>query len=219
MKKIAVIGVTGYVGTAVVKELAERGHQVVAFARNVEKVEQTKNVQAVAFDVENANFAEQLKGVDAVISAFNPGWTNPNIGADFTRGANAIIEAAKIAEVPYLLVVGGAGSLYVAPNLQVIDTPDFPKEIYDGANAARHLLNDLRERRDINWAFVSPPAMLGVTGGYSEERTGSYRLGSEELLMNDGIPAGISVADFAIAVVDDIEQKAHLFQRFTVSEK
>ena len=113
MKKIAVIGATGYVGTAVVKELAERGHQVVAFARNVEKVEQTKNVQAVAFDVENANFAEQLKGVDAVISAFNPGWTNPNIGADFTRGANAIIEAAKIAEVPYLLVVGGAGSLYV----------------------------------------------------------------------------------------------------------
>ncbi|MDY2947759.1 NAD(P)-dependent oxidoreductase [Mannheimia varigena] len=219
MKKIAVIGATGYVGTAVVKELAERGHQVVAFARNVEKVEQTKNVQAVAFDVENANFAKQLKGVDAVISAFNPGWTNPNIGADFTRGANAIIEAAKIAEVPYLLVVGGAGSLYVAPNLQVIDTPDFPKEIYDGANAARHLLNDLRERRDVNWAFVSPPAMLGVTGGYSEERTGSYRLGSEELLMNDGIPAGISVADFAIAVVDDIEQKAHLFQRFTVSEK
>lgn len=219
MKKIAVIGATGYVGTAVVKELAERGHQVVAFARNVEKVEQTKNVQAVAFDVENANFAKQLKGVDAVISAFNPGWTNPNIGADFTRGANAIIEAAKIAEVPYLLVVGGAGSLYVAPTLQVIDTPDFPKEIYDGANAARHLLNDLRERRDVNWAFVSPPAMLGVTGGYSEERTGSYRLGSEELLMNDGIPAGISVADFAIAVVDDIEQKAHLFQRFTVSEK
>ena len=219
MKKIAVIGATGYVGTAVVKELAERGHQVVAFARNVEKVEQTKNVQAVAFDVENANFAEQLKGVDAVISAFNPGWTNPNIGADFTRGANAIIEAAKIAEVPYLLVVGGAGSLYVAPNLQVIDTPDFPKEIYDGANAARHLLNDLRERRDVNWAFVSLPAMLGVTGGYSEECTGSYRLGSEELLMNDGIPAGISVADFAIAVVDDIEQKAHLFQRFTVSEK
>ena len=219
MKKIAVIGATGYVGTAVVKELAERGHQVVACARNVEKVEQTKNVQAVAFDVENANFAEQLKGVDAVISAFNPGWTNPNIGADFTRGANAIIEAAKIAEVQYLLVIGGAGSLYVAPNLQVIDTPDFPKEIYDGANAARHLLNDLRERRDVNWAFVSPPAMLGVTGGYSEERTGSYRLGSEELLMNGDVPAGISVADFAIAVVDDIEQKAHLFQRFTVSEK
>ncbi|AHG72389.1 3-beta hydroxysteroid dehydrogenase/isomerase [Mannheimia sp. USDA-ARS-USMARC-1261] len=219
MKKIAVIGATGYVGSAVVKELAERGHQVVAFARNVENVAKADNVQAVAFDVENANFAEQLKGVDAVISAFNPGWTNPNIGVDFTRGAKAIVEAAKSAEVPYLLVVGGAGSLYVAPNLQVIDTPDFPKEIYDGANAARNLLNDLRDRRDLNWAFISPPACLGADGDFSEERLGSYRLGGEELLMNGDIPAGISVADLAIAIADDVEQKAHLFQRFTVAAK
>lgn len=219
MKKIAVIGATGYVGSAVVKELAERGHQVVAFARNVDKVAKADNVQAVAFDVENANFAEQLKGVDAVISAFNPGWTNPNIGVDFTRGAKAIVEAAKSAEVQYLLVVGGAGSLYVAPNLQVIDTPDFPKEIYDGANAARNLLNDLRDRRDLNWAFISPPACLGADGGFSEERLGSYRLGGEELLMNGDIPAGISVADLAIAIADDVEQKAHLFQRFTVAAK
>ncbi|MDD0824045.1 NAD(P)H-binding protein [Mannheimia sp. AT1] len=219
MKKIAVIGATGYVGSAVVKELAERGHQVVGFARNVDKVLKADNVQAVAFDVENAKFAEQLVGFDAVISAFNPGWTNPNIGADFTRGANAILEAAKSASVPYLLVVGGAGSLYVAPDLQVIDTPDFPKEIYDGANAARHLLNDLRDRRDVNWAFISPPANLGEDSGFSEERLGAYRLGGEELLMNGDEPAGISVADLAIAIADDVEQKAHLFQRFTVAAK
>lgn len=219
MKKIAVIGATGYVGSAVVKELAERGHQVVGFARNVDKVLKTDNVQAVAFDVENAKFAEQLVGFDAVVSAFNPGWENPNIAADFTRGANAILEAAKSASVPYLLVVGGAGSLYVAPDLQVIDTPDFPKEIYDGANAARHLLNDLRDRRDVNWAFISPPASLGADGGFSEERLGDYRLGGEELLMNGDEPAGISVADLAIAIADDVEQKAHLFQRFTVAAK
>ena len=216
-QKIAVIGATGYVGQAVVAELVGRGHQVTAFARHTDKVMQSDKVQAVAFDVNSANFAEQLTGFDAVISAFNPGWTNPNIGADFTRGANAIVAAAKTAQVPYLLMVGGAGSLYVAPDLQVIDTPDFPKEIYDGANAARHLLNDLRDRRDVNWAFISPPARLGADGGFSEERLGAYRLGGEELLMDGEIPAGISVADLAVAIADDAEQKAHLHQRFTVA--
>lgn len=219
MKKIAVIGATGYVGSAVVKELAERGHQVIAFARHTEKVMNAENIQAVAMNVEDVQFAEQLKGLDAAVSAFNPGWANPNIGVDFTRGANAIVEAAKSAQVPYLLVVGGAGSLYITPDLQVIDTPDFLKEIYDGANAARHLLNDLRERRDVNWAFISPPARLGISGDYSETRTGAYRLGKEELLMNGDVPAGISVADLAIAIADDVENKAHLFQRFTVAEK
>ncbi len=219
MKKIAVIGATGYVGAAVVKELAERGHQVVGFARNVDKVWQAENVQAVGFDVNASNFADQLQGFDAVVSAFNPGWNNPNIGADFTRGANAIVEAAKAAQVPYLLIIGGAGSLYVAPDVQVIDTPDFPKEIYDGANAARHLLNDLRERRDVNWAFVSPPAALGADGGFSEERLGEYRLGAEELLMAGDEPAGILVADLAVAIADDAKNKAHLFQRFTVAAK
>ena len=152
MKKIAVIGATGYVGSAVVAELANRGHQVTAFARNTDKVAKADNVQAVSFDVNVADFAEQLKGFDAVVSAFNPGWTNPNIAEDFTRGANAITEAAKAAQVPYLLIVGGAGSLYVAPNVQLIDTDAFPKEIFAGANAARNLLNDLRDRRDVNWA-------------------------------------------------------------------
>ncbi|WP_373746966.1 NAD(P)-dependent oxidoreductase [Neisseria dentiae] len=216
--KIAVIGATGYVGNAVVQELAARGHEVTAFARNTGKVFQAPNVDAVAADVTAADFAGRLKGFDAVVSAFNPGWSNPNIGADFTRGANAIVEAAKAAQVPYLLVVGGAGSLYVAPGLQVIDTPDFPKEIYDGANAARNLLAELLPRRDVNWAFVSPPARLGADGGFSEERTGRYRLGKDDLLMESSeVPAGISVADLAVAIADDAEQKAHLHQRFTVA--
>ena len=206
--KIAVIGATGYVGNAVVQELAGRGHEVTAFARNTDKVFQAQNVAAVSADVNAADFADKLAGFDAVVSAFNPGWTNPNIGADFTRGANSIVEAAKAAQVPYLLVVGGAGSLYVAPGLQVIDTPDFPKEIFDGANAAR---------RDVNWSFVSPPARLGADGGFSEDKTGKYRLGKDDLLMDGEIPAGISVADLAVAIADDVENKAHLFERFTVA--
>lgn len=215
--KIAVIGATGYVGRAVVAELAARGHQVVALARQVEQVAAAENVSAVAADIHSADFVQQLQGVDGVVSAFNAGWSNPNIGADYTRGAAAIVAAAKAAQVPYLLVVGGAGSLYVAPDLQVIDTPDFPREIYDGANAARHLLADLKQRDDVNWAFVSPPARLGADGGFSEERTGTYRLGKDDLLMDGELPAGISVADLAIAIADDVEQRTHLHQRFTVA--
>ena len=213
--KFAVIGATGYVGNAVVQELAARGHDVTAFARNTGKVFAAPNVRAVAADVTAAGFAEQLAGFDAVVSAFNPGWTNPDIGRDFRDGYAAILAAAKSAGVPYLLIVGGAGSLYIAPGVQVIDTPDFPKEIYDGANAARDLLTELRGRNDLNWAFISPPICLGADGGHSEDRTGKYRLGADDALMD--APAGISVADLAIAIADDVAQKAHLHQRFTVA--
>lgn len=214
---LAVIGATGYVGDAVVRELAARGHNITAFARNPAKVLAAANVRAVAADVTAADFAAQLAGFDAVVSAFNPGWTNPHIARDFRAGYAAILAAAKAAQVPYLLAVGGAGSLYVAPGVQLIDTPAFPQEIYDGANAARELLRDLQARDDLNWSFISPPARLGAEAGFSEERTGKYRLGQDDLLMDGDAPAGISVADLAVAIADDVEQKAHLRQRFTVA--
>ena len=214
---LAVIGATGYVGDAVVRELAARGHNITAFARNPAKVLAAANVRAVAADVTAADFAAQLAGFNAVVSAFNPGWTNPHIARDFRAGYAAILAAAKAAQVPYLLAVGGAGSLYVAPGVQLIDTPAFPQEIYDGANAARELLRDLQARDDLNWSLISPPARLGAEAGFSEERTGKYRLGQDDLLMDGDAPAGISVADLAVAIADDVEQKAHLRQRFTVA--
>ncbi|WP_425432018.1 NAD(P)-dependent oxidoreductase [Kingella negevensis] len=113
---------------------------------------------------------------------------------------------------------GGSGSLNVAPNLQLVDTPDFPEDVYPAADALRALLNDLRPRRDINWAFLSPAAMFAVNP-VKFERTGKYRIGQDDVLMTAaGEPADISIADLACAIADDVEQKAHLFQRFTVAD-
>lgn len=218
MKKFAVIGATGLVGNAVVQELASRGHHVTAFARNTEKVQKAENIQSVEIDVNAPDFAEKLSGFDAVVNAFNAGWENPNLANDLKTGHANILNASKTANVPYLLVVGGAGSLNVAPNLQLVDTPDFPAEVYPAANAVRELLNELRQRKDINWAFLSPAAMFAVNP-VSFEKTGAYRVGADDVLLNaDGSPADISVADLAVAIADDVEQKAHLHQRFTVAQ-
>lgn len=215
--KIAVIGATGLVGNATVQELASRGHEVVGFARNVENVFKAENVQAVQADVNAEDFAEKLAGFDAVVSAFNGGWANPNLAEDTERGSASILNAAKVANVPYLLVIGGAGSLYVAPDLQLVDTPNFPPEVFPAANVVRNLLTELKGRRDINWAFLSPAAMFAVNP-LSFEKTGKYRLGKDDVLLNgDGSPADISVPDLAVAIADDVEQKAHLFSRFTVA--
>ena len=215
--KIAVIGATGLVGNAAVLELAARGHQVTAFARNVAKVAQSPNVTAVAADVNAPDFAGKLAGFDAVVSAFNAGWGNPNLAQDVKTGYDNLLAAFKAAQLPYYLIIGGAGSLNVAPNLQLVDTPDFPADVYPAADAMRVLMDDLRPRRDINWAFLSPAAMFAVAP-VSFEAKGAYRIGQDDALLNaDGSPADITVPDLAAAIADDVEQKAHLFQRFTVA--
>ena len=215
--KIAVIGATGLVGNATVLELAARGHQVTAFARNVAKVAQHPNVTAVAADVNAPDFASKLAGLDAVVSAFNAGWDNPNLAQDVKTGYDNLLAAFKAAQLPYYLIIGGAGSLNVAPNVQLVDTPDFPADVYPAANALRVLLDDLRPRRDINWAFLSPAAMFAVAPVRLEPK-GAYRIGQDDVLLNaDGSPADITLPDLAAAIADDVEQKAHLFQRFTVA--
>ncbi len=214
---IGVIGATGYVGHAVVNELSTRGHRVSAFARHAQETFSDPLIEAVDVDVHAADFGEKLKELDAVVSAFSPGWSNPHFARDFTAAYHAILVAVQAADVPYLLIVGGAGSLYVAPEVELVDTADFPAELYAAANAERRLYHILRERRDINWAFLAPPARFGEDRNAREPRTGRYRLGDNNLLFDGDIPAGIALADLAVAIADDVEQKAHLHRQFTVA--
>ena len=215
--KIALIGATGFVGAPLVAELLQRGHQVTALARNPAKLAPQANLAAKALDVNDADaVAAAVKGHDAVISAFNPGWDEPDLYAKFMRGHDAIVAGVEQSGVKRFLVVGGAGSLFVAPGVQMVDTPEFashvPPNIIPGAKAARDALTTLRGNASLDWTFLSPPAMLAPG-----ERTGKYRVGGEDLLMAGPAPAGISTADMAVAIADEIETPRHVRARFTVA--
>ncbi len=215
--KIALIGATGFVGTAVTAELLQRGHDVTALVRNPAKLATAPKLTAKALDANDADaVAAAVRGHDAVISAFNPGWDAPDLYAQFMKGSAAIDAGVAQSGVKRLLVVGGAGSLFVAPGVQMVDTPEFashvPANIIPGAKAARDALTALRGNTALEWTFLSPPALLAPG-----ERTGKYHVGGEDLLMAGAAPAGISVADLAVAIVDEIESPRHVRARFTVA--
>ena len=215
--KIALIGGTGFVGSAVLTELSQRGHQVSALARDTTKYRTTPGVTPVGADATDAAQVERaVVGADAVISAYNPGWQSPELYERFMAGTRATIAGVKRSGVKRLLVVGGAGSLFVAPGVQLMDTPEFksmvPPEILPGVQGAREALELIRAETSLDWTFLSPPAKLAPG-----ERTGKFRVGGDNLLMNGAEPAGISVADLAVAIVDEIERPAHIRQRFTVA--
>lgn len=209
--KIALIGATGFVGSAILNELAGRKHEITAIARTPKD---TANATWVAADIFNVEaLAEILKGHDTIINAYNPGWTNPNIYDDFLAGSKAIQEAVKKSGVKRFITIGGAGSLYVAPDLQAVDTPDFPKEIYPGANAARNYLNIIKEEKDLDWAFFSPA--FEMHAGTKTGRTGKYRLGLENPVFNDEQRSILSVEDLAVVIADEVETPKHHQVRFT----
>lgn len=210
---IALIGATGFVGSALLNELLQRGHRVTALARNPGKIAPREGLTVVQADATDAaQVAQAVRGTDAVASAYNPGWTHADLHDEFLRGSRAISDGTKAGGVARLLVVGGAGSLYVAPGVQLVDTPQFPAEWKAGALAAREALNLLRKESSLQWTFVSPPILLEPG-----ERTGSYRLGTESPLMNGDQPGRISVTDLAVAIVDELEAPRHVQQRFTVA--
>ncbi len=213
--KIAIIGATGFVGSSLVKEAANRGLTVGAIARNTDKIENNE-VAKIAIDVNNEKeLADKLKGYDVVVSAFNAGWTNPDIYNDFLAGSKAIQQAVKDAGVKRLIVIGGAGSLYVADNVQAVDTPDFPAAFKSGATAARDYLNILRDEKDLDWVFFSPAFEMhpGITTG----RTGKYRLGKDHPIFDDNNASKLSVEDLAVAILDEVENPKHHQERFTAA--
>jgi putative NADH-flavin reductase len=213
--KIALIGATGFVGSNILNELARRNHEITAIARN-SKAEELPNVTFVKTDIFNIEeLSEVVKNHDVVVSAFNPGWTNPNIYEDFISGSKAIVEGVKKSGVTRFITIGGAGSLFVAPNLQAVDTPDFPKEIYPGASAARDFLNLIKEEKELDWAFFSPVFEMhqGITTG----RTGKYRLGLENPVFDENQRSILSGEDLAVVIADEVEHPKHHQIRFTAA--
>jgi uncharacterized protein len=210
--KIALIGATGFVGSAVLQEALNRGHEVTAIVRHPEKLQSQMKLHAQKGDVRNEDeVARLVAGHDAVISAFNPGWINSDLYSQQVKGARAIINGVKRAGVKRLLFVGGAGSLEVKPGVQSVDTPEFPKEWKQGSLATREALNMLSQEPSLEWSYLSPSADL-----FSGQRTGKFRLGTDQLLKDANGQSRISTADYAMAMIDEVEKPTHIRQRFTV---
>jgi uncharacterized protein len=200
--RIAVVGASGNAGSRITAELARRGHTVTAIARNPEKIAVQANVTAKKGDVlDQAGLARLLAGHDAAISSVH------FLDSDPAR----LIEAVSDSKVGRYLVVGGAGSLEVAPGVRLVTTPGFPAPYKAEAEKGAAFLDLLGTEKQLNWTFLSPSALF--TAG---ERTGRFRLGTDQLLTASDGKSWISFEDFAVALADEIERPAHIRQRFTV---
>lgn len=214
MANVLLIGATGFVGSAVLNELVSRGNKVTTVVRNIEKLAKSDLVNAVKEDVANVDtIAKLAEGKDAIISAYNPGWTNPDIATLITENYPKILEAAKKSGVERLLIVGGAGTLFCAPGLRVVDSGAIPEEIMGGVRPLGDFyLNTLMNENDIDWVFFSPAGVFDQEG----KKTGNYRLGKDDLIVDAEGNSHISVQDYADAMVNELEKPAHHKERFTI---
>ncbi|WP_348724855.1 NAD(P)-dependent oxidoreductase [Parabacteroides goldsteinii] len=214
MKKIVIIGATGYVGSAILKEALGRGHQVKAIVRDPSKLTLIHpHLKVVGGNVTDTDFlSRELAKSDAVISAFNPGWSNPNIYEETLEGYGSILCAVRNSGVHRFLMVGGAGSLLVAPGRLLMDEPDVPKKLLLGIRGMAKVYTDLLlPEKSVDWVFLSPAANMAPG-----ERTGKFRLGKDELIVDESGDSNISVEDFAVAMIDELEQEKHHQERFTL---
>lgn len=213
--RIVVIGATGFVGSNIVNELVERNHEVLGVSKQNKTLDRNA-VALVNLDVTNVNeLADRIKGFDMVISAFSSGWDNPNMYEDFIKGSISIQEAVKLAEVKRYIVIGGAGSLYVADNLQAVDTDEFPAMFKPVASAARDYFKILKTEETLDWAYFCPA--LEMHPGLTNGRTGKYRLGTIHPVINKEGRSILSVEDVAVVIADEIDFPKHHRAMFTAA--
>ncbi|EHQ28947.1 NAD(P)-dependent oxidoreductase [Mucilaginibacter paludis] len=211
--KIAIIGANGHIGSRILVEALNRGHHVTGIARNPDKLKfEHPNLVFLKGDALNTDeLAGIIAGHDAVISSFGIDWTKPETFYLFSDVAQSVINATKKAGVKRLINVGGAGSLEVAPGVQLVDTPNFPAEWKLGADAQRKSLEVFRKENDLDWTFFSP-AIIIEPGA----RTGKFRIGKDNPVFDAEGNSRITYDDYAAALIDELENPQFIKQRFTI---
>lgn len=212
--RVALIGASGFVGSHLLTELINRNYHVVAIVRSADKVkEKNDKLKVIETDIfDTDKLAETLKGCDVVVSAYNPGWKNPNIAEETLKGYESILAAAKKSGIKRIQIVGGAGTLYIRPGKTVIEAGLIPDNILPGVKALAKVLKEyLLPDKSIDWVFFSPAGTIEPG-----ERTGKYRLGLDNLIKDKNGKSKISVEDYAKAMVDELEKPQHHYQRFTI---
>jgi hypothetical protein len=207
--KVVLFGASGMIGSRVLGELVRRGHAVTAVVRHPEKIKAEPGVNVVQGDITDpAAVASAAKGADAAISAYSPPPVDPGLISEATR---SLLAGLAEAGVRRLIAVGGAGSLEVAPGVQLVDTPSFPATWKAIALAHRDVLPVLK-KADLDWSYFSPAAMIEPG-----KRTGKFRLGGTRLVANDQGESKISAEDYAVALVDELENPRYVRQQFTAA--
>lgn len=210
--RIALIGASGFVGSALRSEALARGHQVTALVGHPERIGPAEKLTVHKVDALDSDaLATELRGHDAVLSAFS-GHAEQDVYGYYMKGFTSIVAAVKKAAVPRFLIVGGAGSLEVAPGKLLYDTPEFPPEWKATSRGALDALRALRQEPSLNWTMVTPAAEM--TPG---KRTGKFRRGGDQLLTDGQGKSRISVQDLAVAMIDELEHPRHPRQRFSVA--
>lgn len=210
-QNIALLGATGFIGSALLQEALSRGHHVTALVTRPERLPAHPALRAVKIDAtDTAALTDALHGHVAVLSAFS-GHAQEDVRGYYLRGVRSLVAAVRASRVPRLLMVGGAGSLEVAPGLQVLDTPEFPAQWRASAEGARDALELLRAETGLDWTMLSPAALIEPG-----ERTGTFRLGTNQLVVDATGTSRISVQDYAVAMLDELERPAHSRRRFTL---